>query len=204
MENGELFPRQACDEVEATPYSELSKIISGGQTGVDRAALDVAMELGFEVGGWCPKGRRAEDGPIDTKYPLVETPTHYYPERTAWNVRDSDGTLILYEGEIAGGTRRTIEEARKMKKPRLVVDLENPCSPAWVWQWLREQQIRTLNVAGPRESERPGIYERAANFLRKVLQPCKRSQEVQKQGYASSGGTQVDENPGNVEKGPCN
>ena len=72
-----------------------TKIISGGQTGVDRAALDVALELGLPCGGWCPRGRRAEDGPIDPRYPLTETPWDGYPQRTEWNVRDADGTLIL-------------------------------------------------------------------------------------------------------------
>src|SRR6266571_9073801 len=82
----------------------VSKIVSGGQTGVDRAALDVALELGIPCGGWCPRGRRAEDGIIPERYPLIETPTTAYPQRTERNVRDSDGTLVLTVGRADGGT----------------------------------------------------------------------------------------------------
>src|SRR6266851_4977853 len=100
--------------------SMFAKIISGGQTGVDRAALDVALELGIPCGGWCPKGRRAEDGRIPKRYPLVETPTPAYPVRTEWNVRDSDGTLVLARGQASGGTALTIEFATDYGKPCLV------------------------------------------------------------------------------------
>src|SRR5262245_54833883 len=93
-----------------------TKIISGGQSGVDRAALDVALELGIPCGGWCPKGRRAEDGPLPDRYPLDETQTSFYPERTRRNVRDSDGTLILADGAAKGGTALTIELAEQMQK----------------------------------------------------------------------------------------
>ena len=79
----------------------LAKIVSGGQTGVDRAALDVALDLSLPCGGWCPKGRKAEDGPIAAHYPLTETPLDSYPQRTEWNVRDSDGTLVLTRGKPA-------------------------------------------------------------------------------------------------------
>src|SRR5437867_4357828 len=94
-----------------------TKIVSGGQTGVDRAALDVALELGVKCGGWCPQGRRAEDGRIDERYPLQETPWDGYPQRTEWNVRDSDGTLILTCGEPDRGTALTIELVQRKKKP---------------------------------------------------------------------------------------
>src|SRR6266852_5932705 len=102
----------------------ISKIVSGGQTGVDRAALDVALELGIPCGGWCPKGRRAEDGSIPDHYPLRETSTAFYPQRTEWNVRDSDGTLVLTLGRPDGGTALTIELARRLPKPFLAVNLK--------------------------------------------------------------------------------
>src|SRR4051794_16307480 len=101
----------------------LKKIISGGQTGVDRAALDVALELDLPCGGWCPRGRRSEDGAIPDRYPLSETPSEEYPERTEWNVRDSDGTLILTRGTPDRGTALTQRLANRHRKPLFVVDL---------------------------------------------------------------------------------
>ena len=89
------------------PSFLVEKIVSGGQTGVDRAALDVALELGIPCGGWCPRGRRAEDGALSARYPLMETPSDDYVQRTTWNIRDSDGTLILTRGEPTGGTAQT-------------------------------------------------------------------------------------------------
>src|SRR5688572_16678238 len=105
------------------------KIISGGQTGVDRAALDVALELGLPCGGWCPKGRKAEDGVIDPKYPLQETSTDDYPQRTEKNVQDSDATLILTRGKPDGGTALTRSLAREHKKPCKVVNFLKPVFP---------------------------------------------------------------------------
>ncbi|PSQ85488.1 MAG: molybdenum cofactor carrier, partial [Bacteroidetes bacterium QH_2_63_10] len=93
----------------------MRKIISGGQTGVDRAALDAALAFNVPVGGWCPKGRRAEDGQIPDRYPLEETPSEAYEQRTAWNVRDSDGTLIITDGSLEGGTALTMTEARRQE-----------------------------------------------------------------------------------------
>src|SRR5437660_8982603 len=98
-----------------------TKLISGGQTGVDRAALDVAIELGLPCGGWCPKGRRAEDGRIPGRYPLKETPSWVYPQRTEWNIRDSDGTLVLTLSRATGGTALTIHLAKSMRKPVLII-----------------------------------------------------------------------------------
>ncbi len=147
----------------------ISKIISGGQTGVDRAALDVAMELGIPCGGWCPQGRKAENGPIPARYPLEESSSPAYPVRTQLNVEDSDGTLVLSWGPAAGGTALTLKLAGRLKKPYLLVDLSEPADPRAVWQWAELNDVRVLNVAGPREGETPGIYEKAAEFLRKVL-----------------------------------
>ena len=146
-----------------------TKIVSGGQTGVDRAALDVALELGVPCGGWCPRGRRAEDGPIDRRYPLTETPWDGYPQRTEWNVRDSDGTLILTRGTPDRGTALTVELARHYGRPHLVIDLAEPLGAERVRAWAGEHRVRILNVAGPRESSCAGIHDEAAAFLRRVL-----------------------------------
>ena len=146
-----------------------TKIISGGQTGVDRAGLDVALELGIPCGGWCPKGRRAEDGPLSEKYPLRETITTAYPERTRRNIQDSDGTLVLTRGRPKGGTRLTIELALEMGKPLLPVDLKRDTSVEQVRLWAESNRVAVLNVAGPRASESPEIYERAFRFLRELL-----------------------------------
>ena len=143
----------------------IERIVSGGQTGVDRAALDVAIALGLACGGWCPKGRKAEDGRLDERYPLKEAPTEDYAQRTTWNVRDSDGTLILTRGEPTGGTAQTVDDAVWLRKPSLIVDLAQAADPAVVREWLAQHRIRVLNVAGPRESKDPGIYREASQFL---------------------------------------
>ncbi len=147
----------------------IEKIVSGGQTGVDRAALDVALELGIPCGGWCPKGRRAEDGVIPDRYPLQETSSTSYPVRTERNVKDSDGTLILTVGPVTGGTARTVKTAQKSKKPYLEIDLSETGDPEAVRVWSKANQIKTLNVAGPRESEAPGIHGRAVEYLRQLF-----------------------------------
>jgi hypothetical protein len=147
----------------------LAKIISGGQTGVDRAALDVALECGLPCGGWCPKGRRAEDGPVPARYPLTETSSPFYPQRTKQNVLDSDGTLILTCSRPRGGTALTVRIAAENDKPCLIVDLNRKADPKRVRNWCRAHQIRILNVAGARESENPGIYDQAVAFLRSVV-----------------------------------
>ncbi len=146
-----------------------SRIISGGQTGVDRAALDAALELGLPAGGWCPRGRRAEDGSIDLKYPLQETHSPYYPVRTAKNVLEADGTLILTRGKPRGGTALTLKLARFHKRPYLVMDLKKGDDKEALWQWGKGNHIAVLNVAGPREGEAPGIYDQAFGFLKEVL-----------------------------------
>lgn len=150
----------------------IEQIISGGQTGVDRAALDVAIELGIEHGGYCPRGRRAEDGPIDHCYALVETESPQYHVRTERNVAESDGTLILCRGEPTGGTRLTLSLARRYGRPYRIVDLEAPADPSEVACWLDAQGIRRLNVAGPRESQTPGSYAAAHGWLYELLSHC--------------------------------
>ena len=146
----------------------LTRVVSGGQTGVDRAALDAALERGLSCGGWCPKGRRAEDGPIDPRYPLTETPWEGYPQRTEWNVRDSDATLILTLGEPDRGTLLTQQVAAKRKKPCLVVDLAS-ADVAAIRHWLTEHRVGVLNLAGPRESSSPGVHARATELLLRLL-----------------------------------
>jgi hypothetical protein len=145
------------------------KVVSGGQTGVDRAALDAARAFGLPCGGWCPRGRLAEDGPIDPSYPLVETPSADYAQRTEWNVRDSDGTLVLACGRATGGTAFTITLARRQGKPFLVVDLTGDPSPDEVSRWIEAGGIGVLNVAGPRESQRPGVGAAARAFLERLF-----------------------------------
>ncbi|MCS7238857.1 MAG: putative molybdenum carrier protein [Thermoguttaceae bacterium] len=145
------------------------KIISGGQTGVDRAALDTAIELGLSHGGWCPAERWAEDGTIPPRYQLEETPSSRPEVRTEWNVRDSDGTLILARGALFGGTAYTVEIARRLGRPCLIVDLRCPPPLAEIRDWICRHRIRRLNVAGPRESNAPGIYQEARDFLHRLL-----------------------------------
>ncbi|MFQ5995740.1 MAG: putative molybdenum carrier protein [Acidiferrobacterales bacterium] len=147
----------------------LRKLISGGQSGVDRAALDVALELAIPCGGWCPRGRKAEDGAIPAHYPLTQTESVDYAERTKRNVLDADATLILVRGALAGGTALTLEIASRYNKPYRVVDLSDLPQPNSVRAWLEDESVGVLNCAGPRESRCPGIYGQAARFLRDVL-----------------------------------
>jgi len=147
----------------------IRKVVSGGQTGVDRAALDAARGVGLPCGGWCPRGRRAEDGAIDAGYPLEETPSEDYAERTRWNVRDSDGTLVLTRGRPSGGTALTVTLARRAGRPLLVLDLAGRPERDAVERWVREHDVGILNVAGPRESQQPGIYDEARRFLDDLL-----------------------------------
>jgi len=144
-------------------------IVSGGQTGVDRGALDAALESGWPCGGWCPRGRRAEDGIISGRYPLKETDSGDYRQRTEWNVRDSDATLILHMGPLEGGTALTGKLAANYGRPCLMVELGGNEDMGPVLQWLEENNIRVLNVAGPRESKNPGITRIAARYVVRLL-----------------------------------
>ncbi len=143
-------------------------MISGGQTGVDRAALDAARALGIGVGGWCPAGRWAEDGPIATRYPLRETPQADPAVRTRWNVRDSAATLILHRGTLAGGARLCLETAEALGRPVQCVALTGGPPEAGVIAWMQSRNGR-VNIAGPRASEAPGIYEEAYAYLIDLL-----------------------------------
>ncbi len=141
------------------------RIVSGGQTGVDRGALDAAIGLGIEHGGWCPRGRLAEDGVIPKKYQVVENAAKEYWVRTEQNVVDSDGTLILYRQRLAGGTRFTYRMTRKHGKPHLLVDLSETPDLEAIKSWIDQHGIEVLNCAGPRESSWPGIGQQARDLL---------------------------------------
>jgi hypothetical protein len=147
------------------------RVISGGQTGVDRAALDAARAAGLDIGGWCPRGRLAEDGPIPGIYPLRETPSRNAAARTRANVVEGDATLILVPSADSAtwgeGTRLTRRYACDLSKPLHVAILggDEAAALAGVRDWLRTGGAATLNVAGPRESTAPGIYDRAHRFL---------------------------------------
>ncbi|MHB8970001.1 MAG: putative molybdenum carrier protein [Pirellulaceae bacterium] len=145
------------------------RVVSGGQTGVDRGALDAAIAAGVLHGGWCPRGRLAEDGPIAEQYQLRETHSAKYPIRTRRNVLDSDATLILCCGPLTGGTELTQRLALHHARPCLVVDLQRDPDADAVRQWIEMHRIGVLNVAGPRESSHPGIAEQACRFLLRVL-----------------------------------
>jgi len=147
----------------------IRKIVSGGQTGVDRAALDFAIRSGIPHGGYCPKGRRSESGRIARKYRLLECASPDYAMRTALNVMRSDGTLILTRGRPEGGTQRTVYLCREYGKPTLVIDLKDQLNAATFAAWLREHRIETLNVAGPRESKQSGIGRQARQALEELF-----------------------------------
>jgi len=151
----------------------LKKVVSGGQTGVDRAALDAAMSSpGMDVGGWCPRGRKALDGVIPAKYPLQETLGKSYQTRTRWNVRDSDATLILCSGEPTGGTALTIKYCEQLGKPFYVHCLNSEYGTyidgadyGSVIFWMSCHDIQILNVAGSREGQYFPVYDQAYSFL---------------------------------------
>ena len=146
----------------------IEKIISGGQTGADRAALDAAIEIGIPHGGWVPKGRLAENGVVPTSYHLTEIPTDSYAVRTEQNVVGSDGTLILSHGPLSGGSALTQDLAQKHERPCLHIDLNRiPAfkAAAMIAAWVVRHPIKTLNVAGPRASNDPDIYQKTKDIL---------------------------------------
>ena len=153
------------------PLRFCERIISGGQTGADRAALDFAIVSDYSHGGWAPRGRKAEDGCIALKYQLTELPEGGYRQRTRRNVEDSDGTLIVNLGALDGSTRATKIFAEKAGKPLFVAQVDDGVTAemaADVLAWLRAHDIKTLNLAGPRESKRPGIYQLTTALLEAV------------------------------------
>lgn len=147
-------------------------ILSGGQAGVDRGALDAALQLGSPCRGWCPRGRLAEDGPIPERYPLSETDGGY-PGRTRRNVEESDGTLILHRGPLTEGTLLTLEICRELGKPVCLVDAatSNPERAAAVArEFIEAHDIERLNVAGPRRSHWTQSYHYALDAVRSLIE----------------------------------
>lgn len=146
----------------------IERIISGGQTGADRATLDWAVSVGIPHGGWCPKGRKAEDGPIDARYQLQESTSPSYLQRTEWNVRDSDGTVILTVASIlTGGSKRTAEFADKLRRPWIhlheALGLDECASR--LKAFIQERQVKALNIAGTRRSKEPNVGKFVAEVL---------------------------------------
>lgn len=151
------------------PAFRPEKIISGGQTGVDRAALDVAIDLGIEHGGWCPRGRRSEDGTIPAVYVLTETDRRDYRTRTQWNVRDADATLILWLPPMGSGTALTLNTARRSGTPWMDGRLDAADIVKDIRRWLSEHRPRVLNVAGPRDDDEGTVYRMTREVMRSVL-----------------------------------
>lgn len=155
----------------------LRKIVSGGQTGVDRGALDAALDAGFPCGGWCPEGRLAEDGAIPDRYPLRELPGGSYLARTRQNVLDSDGTLIVYFGELTGGTLETLRYCERLRKPVLALDASRSDPGALsreACDFIAARSIALLNVAGPRESGHPGARDFADQVVSRLIAAARR------------------------------
>jgi hypothetical protein len=151
------------------------KIISGGQTGVDRAALDVALKHGIECGGWCPTGRLDEFGRIPALYPVQELEAGGFGERTLQNVKDSDGTLIIYPGKLGGGTEQTIRFCVKLQRPHELIDASKfsaEDAAKLIAGFVRNHKMDILNVAGPRQSEWPEGYDYTFHALDIFLALC--------------------------------
>ena len=148
------------------------KIISGGQTGVDRAALDVALEFGIDCGGWCPSGRLDEFGRIPDRYPLRKLEHGGFTERTLQNVKDSDGTVIIYSAKLSGGTEQTVRFCVEQQRPHQLIDeskISTEDAAKLIVDFVREHEIDVLNVAGPRQSECPEGYDYAFRALDALL-----------------------------------
>ncbi len=161
------------------PQIQVRKIISGGQTGADQAGLDVALAFGIEHGGWVPKGRKTENGPLPLKYSMWEMDSEDYAKRTEKNVQDSDGTLIASHGKLSGGSLLTLNFANRHKRPAIHLDLSKiPMKRAieYLTDWLEREKIRVLNVAGPRASSDPGIYGVVKEILQGALLPLSASE----------------------------
>lgn len=161
--------------------TSVKKVISGGQTGADRGGLDAGLELkamGFdiEIGGFCPRGRKSEDGPIPTKYPLIETKSPSYVVRTKRNAESADASLVFVDGGMSGGSLMTVEYLRELGRPHRVMSLLD-CSgelariitAARIREWLIKHEFEVINVAGSRETKCPGVQDRVREFMIEVL-----------------------------------
>lgn len=146
----------------------LQKIISGAQTGADRGGLKAAISVGLQIGGWCPKGRKSEDGQIPDIYHLQETPSSDYPQRTEWNARDSDATLIFTWGKAGRGSALTAKYCERLKKPYRMLDLlgfKEEKIAEDVSDFLKEHDPQILNIAGSRESKAIGIETKVERVM---------------------------------------
>lgn len=153
-------------------WKMVTQIISGGQTGADRAALDFAIKHNIPYGGWLPKGRKTEDGTLPEKYQLQEMPTGEYAKRTEQNILDSDGTLIVSHEYLTGGSALTEFLAEKHKKPCVHIDLNKlnqKEASLIIDKWLQTHKIEVLNVAGPRAGKDPKIYQATLELLEAVF-----------------------------------
>jgi hypothetical protein len=160
--------------------------VSGGQTGADRAALDWALKRGLAYGGWCPKGRKAEDGVIDAQYPLRESSSGSYLQRTEWNVRDSDGTVVFsLAPQLAGGSLKTVEFARKHNRPLIHVSAVDPDPAGRLQRFLEDNVIDTLNIAGPRKSKELGFLITYSSH-RRVLPTLEAGSDLGHRGVAQA------------------
>ena len=171
-----MIKRSGCHGRDMTEIAapDAIRIVSGGQTGVDRAALDAALAAGVECGGWCPRGRRAEDGPIASRYPLFETDSEAYSVRTRQNVYDSDATVIIHFGRLFGGTAKTQQYCEQLNRPCLLID-GSQIKPSRAARKIAEFRINTgalcLNFAGPRASGEPRVYAYALSVVSALLDP---------------------------------
>ena len=168
-----------------------SKVISGGQTGADRAGLDAALHFSIPHGGWCPKGRRSEDGPISKRYKLQETEESGYVMRTIFNAEEADGTIIFAYNPNSPGTRCTVQALDEADRPYILLDLNGvPIEEAitYVVDFIRRFQVEVLNIAGNRESSAPGITDQVRRILLEAF-----SKKVERGG---SGNTQIRDGQG--------
>ncbi len=168
--------REVQNEYREHPGGRVEKVISGGQTGADQAALDAAIELGIPYGGSIPLGRKTEAGGLPDKYRLRELSTSSYPKRTEQNAADSDGTLIISQGSLDSGSEYAREMAEKQKRPWIHVDTKRVSEEAAVvliQSWIDGNHIKVLNVAGPRASRDPHIY----SITRRILTALLRAQQ---------------------------
>jgi hypothetical protein len=157
---------------EAEPRRNKIKVITGGQTGVDRGALDAALDLKLECGGWCPEGRLAEDGAIPEQYPVQELAGGDYRDRTRKNVIDSDGSAIIYFGEIEGGTESTLDDCVQLAKPYQLIDgagTQPGQAAKQIAEFVRERGVQTLNIAGPRASKIEKGHKYAFDTVRMLV-----------------------------------
>ncbi len=180
------------------------KLITGGQTGVDRGALDAALDLNINCGGWCPEGRLAEDGVIPEQYPLEELAGGDYRDRTRKNVVESDGSAIIYFGEIEGGTESTLDDCVQLAKPYQLIDgsgMQPGQAAKQIAEFVRERNVHTLNIAGPRASKIEKGHKYAFETVRMLVDFLSQKRSAGKRSGGRSGkqkpNGQAQANPGN-------